>query len=293
MSCVFAIRDETKIIIMVEKMIGMSHTRIRLFAQTLTASLVLVLGWQLAWWTWNFVAPSLRKNAAISSASAVQNVALGRQLFGDANPATSSVVAEPSIGIRLKGVYAVEGNALSAAVLNMGGRDQAVLLGQELSTGVTLAEVHADFVVVNRFGVRERIDLDKYDARTAKQTVATAAAPATQFRLNVAATGTNAYALSRQELNSVLQDPRQQIFFNGRLSAAASGGVRVDDVPSGSLLDKIGLKTGDIITGINGQPVNSQGDLVRLYTQFGTLASIRAEVRRGGAPVVLSYAIQN
>ena len=59
------------------------------------------------------------------------------------------------------------------------------------------------------------------------------------------------------------------------------------------LADKLGIKTGDIITAINGQPVNSQGDLVRLYTQFGSLANIRAEVRRGGAPMMLSYSIQN
>ena len=57
-------------------------------------------------------------------------------------------------------------------------------------------------------------------------------------------------------------------------------------------MEKLGIKTGDVITGVNGQPVNSQGDLVRLYQQFGTLSSIRAEVRRGGAPVMLSYTIQ-
>ena len=274
---------------------GISLTRIQFISRTLTALLVIVLGWQLAWWTWHFITPSLRNNFIAPTNTAAPDIFIGRQLFGDVGVAdnTPAVSAAPQTGIRLKGVFAVDGAPLSAAVLNMGGRDLAVLLGQALSTGVTLAEVHADFVIVNRSGIRERIELDKYQSRTAKQTSATAAAPATQFRLNVAATGTNAYALSRQELNSVLQDPRQQVFFNGRISAAASGGVRVDDVPTGSLLDKIGLKTGDIITGINGQPVNSQGDLVRLYTQFGTLASIRAEVRRGGAPLVLSYAIQN
>ena len=274
---------------------GISITRIQFISRTLTALLVIVLGWQLAWWTWHFITPSLRNSSIAPANAAAPDILLGRQLFGDAGPAINAVAISTAAqtGIRLKGVFAVDGAPLSAAVLNMGGRDLAVRLGQELSTGVTLAEVHANFVIVNRSGIRERIELDKYESRTGKQTSAIAAAPATQFRLNVASTGTNAYALSRQELNSVLQDPRQQIFFNGRISAAASGGVRVDDVPSGSLLDKIGLKTGDIITGINGQPVNSQGDLVRLYTQFGTLASIRAEVRRGGAPVVLSYAIQN
>lgn len=273
---------------------GMSATRIQFLFRTLTALLVIALGWQLAWWTWHFLTPSLRNGSLMNSISAAPDIAVGRQLFGDAGPATNTVAvsSSPLTGIRLKGVFAVDGNALSAAVLNMGGRDLAVKLGQELSTGVTLAEVQADYVVINRAGIRERIELDRYDARTAKPAGVASAAPVTQFRLNVAATGTNAYALSRQELNSVLQDPRQMAF-TGRIGAAASGGVRVEDAPSGSLLDKLGIKTGDIITGLNGQPVNSPGDLARLYQQFGTLTSIRAEVRRGGSPVMLSYTIQN
>ena len=274
-------------------MTGMSPSSIQLLSRTLTALLVIALGWQLAWWTWHFITPSLRNAMPAALVSAAPDINLGRQLFGDAGTLASVATSGPQTGIRLKGVFAVDGKTLSAAVLNIGGRDLAVKMGQELATGLTLTEVHKDYVIVSRSGLRERIELDRYDNRSGKQLAAANAAPAVEFRLNVASTGSNAYSLSRQELNSVLQDPRQQVFFNGRLSAAANGGVRVDDVPNGSLLDKIGLKTGDIITGINGQPVNSQGDLVRLYTQFGTLVSIRAEVRRGSAPVMLSYTIQN
>lgn len=275
-------------------MIGMSSTHILLLSRTLLALLVIALGGQLAWWAWHFITPSLRSAPFSTSITATsgEDVNRGRQLFGDAGASSGTVSAGTQSGIRLKGVFAVDGKALSAAVLNLGGRDQAVRLGQEFSSGVTLAEVHADFVVVSRSGIRERVDLDRYGSPAAKQANATNATPVTQFRLNVASTGSNAYALSRQELNSVLQDPRQMAF-TGRIGSVASGGVRVEDAPSGSLLDKLGIKTGDIITGINGQPINSQGDLVRLYQQFGTLASIRAEVRRGGAPVMLSYTIQN
>ncbi len=273
-------------------MMVMSLTRLQLLSRMLTALLVIALGWQLAWWTWHFITPSLRNSTFTQSITAVPDVALGRQLFGDSGTVSSSVSASSQGSIRLKGVFAVDGRTLSAAVLNVGGRDQAIRRGEELFAGTTLAEVHADYVVISRSGVRERIDLDRFESRGAKQMNAANAAPVTQFRLNVASTGTNAYALSRQELNGVLQDPRQMAFL-GRIGNAASGGVRVEDAPSGSLLDKLGIKTGDIITGLNGQPVNSPGDLARLYQQFGTLTSIRAEVRRGGAPVMLSYAIQN
>ena len=267
---------------------GIFVTRIQWLSRTLTALLVVALGGQLAWWAWHFTTPSLRSPALVTSSATAVDTNFGRQLFGDTGPVvTASSV--PQGGIRLRGVYSTEGTTLSAAVLNLGGRDQAVKIGQALANGVTLAEVHADHVIISRSGLRERIDLDRYDSRIARQTVA---APVTQLRLNVTSTGTNAYALSRQELNGVFQDPRQWAF-TGRIVNAANGGVRFEEAPSGSLPDKLGIKPGDIITGINGQPVNSQGDLVRLYQQFGTLQVVRAEVRRGGAPVMLSYTIQN
>jgi len=273
-------------------MIRLSLNRFQLLPRALLLAVMLVLGWQVAWWTWHFIAPSLKTTSLADTGNRAAPLALGRQLFGDAGPAVTISASSPQNGIRLKGVFAVDGKTLSGAVLNTGARDQYVRQGQELSPGVTLAEVRADYVVLNRAGVRERIDMDRFENRGAKPAAA-GTSPATQFRLNVTSSGPNAYALSRQELNSVLGDPRQQVFFNGRLAAASGGGIRIDEAPGGSLLDKLGIKTGDIITAINGQPVNSQGDLVRLYTQFGSLANIRAEVRRGGAPMMLSYSIQN
>lgn len=273
-------------------MTSVSINKLQLLQRALMATLMLVLGWQLAWWTWYFITPSLRTTSAPDSGNSTAPLALGRQLFGDAGPTATVAASSPQTGIRLKGVFAVDGKTLSGAVLNMGARDQYVRQGQELSPGVTLVEVRADYVVLNRAGVRERIDMDRFENRGAKPPVASTF-PATQFRLNVTSSSANNYALSRQELNSVLGDPRQQVFFNGRMAAASGGGIRIEESPGGSLLDKLGIKTGDVITAINGQPVNSQGDLVRLYTQFGSLANIRAEVRRGGAPVMLSYSIQN
>jgi hypothetical protein len=47
-----------------------------------------------------------------------------------------------------------------------------------------------------------------------------------------------------------------------------------------------------VVKRINGQAVNSPGDLARLYQQFSTLAQIQAEVQRGSSTVQLTYNIQ-
>ena len=255
-------------------------------AALLTLLLLLVLAWQLAHWTWHFAAP----RDAISSTTASNAPAdwsAARRLFGDA-PAAST--AASNTGIRLKGVFAVDGKTLSAAVVNTGGkRDVAVRLGEEVEKGVTLASVQPDHIEISRNGARERVDLDK---RLVPPGPLRPGAPGTRgFRINVANTGANQFSLSRSELNTTLQDP-SQLTYTGRIGIAPQGGVRMDSAPAGSLPDKLGLKEGDVIKSINGQSVNSPGDLARLYGQFSSITNIRVEVVRGGNPVALNFQIQ-
>lgn len=254
---------------------------------SLTTILVVALGLQLAWWGWHFLLPASASIAANTNVGAgLDDLSLARRLFGGGDGAVEASASD----IRLKGVFAVDGVTLSAAVVNWSGKDQAVRMGQELMKGATLAEVHADHIIVARNGGRERIELDKF--RVAASTPnAQSRNPNAGFRLNVTAAG-GGYSLSRQELNTVLQDPRQMEFL-GQIGVAPGGGVRVDGAGTNTLAGKLGLQTGDVISAVNGQPVNSAGDLARLYSQFNTLSAVRVEVKRAGSPTILNYTIQN
>lgn len=256
----------------------------------LSIVLIIALGLQLAWWGWHFLLPTPTSVASNSGTGAASNdMTLARKLFGggDAEPTAEASASD----IRLKGVFAVDGVTLSAAVVNWSGKDQAVRMGQELMKGATLAEVHADYIVVARNGGRERIELDKFRVATASAPNAQSRNPNAGFRLSVTAAG-GGYSLSRQELNNVLQDPRQMEFL-GQIGVAPGGGVRVDGAGANTLAGKLGLQSGDVISAVNGQPVNSAGDLARLYSQFNTLSAVRVEVKRAGSPTVLNYTIQN
>lgn len=264
---------------------------VRIAATLLTAALLVVLAWMLAGLVWTLLTPAQRPVAAAVSASA-GDWERARALFGDEAAAPGPAAAANTSGIRLRGVYAVDGRTLSAAVVNTGGkRDLTVRIGEEIEKGVTLAAVEADYIEISRGGARERIELDR---RIVAQRGGIGGvggnANIRGFRLNVAKTGPNNYSLSRSELNSTLQDPNQ-LAFTGRIGTGSGGGVRIDSAPTGSLPQKLGLMEGDIIKSLNGQPVNSAGDLARLYGQFGTLSSLRADVMRGGQMLVMNLQI--
>ena len=252
----------------------------------LLLALVLVLAFQLAYWTWVFVSPP--KSAAKVTEQAEGDLAAGARMFGAAPPAGAGPAS--ASGLRLMGVVAPTPGVAASAIFSAGtGKDIAVYLDREVQPGVKLVEVHPDHVIVARAGVQERIDLEA-PRSTAAASRAPGAGRQAGFRLNVARTGNN-FALSRKELDDALRDPHP-LGYLGALGTPPGGGVRMEQAPPGSLAGKLGLQPGDIIKRVNGQAVASQGDLARLYTQFGTLSSIQAEVQRGGSTLHLSYSIQ-
>jgi general secretion pathway protein C len=253
------------------------------FGTLAIVALVLVLAYQLAHWTWVFVAPA--SVAAMPDADRGVDMAAIARLFGAAAPSAST----PSTsGLKLKGVIAPDAGPAASAIFSTGaGKDLAVFVNREVQPGVKLLEVKPDHVIVSRAGVRERIDLEARRGLAA----ASPAGRAIGFKINVAKSGANNYSLSRKELDEALRDP-SQLNYLGQIVVPPGGGVRMESAPNGSLASKLGLQPGDVIKKVNGQNVASPGDLARLYTQFATISLIQAEVQRGSSTVQLSYAIQ-
>ena len=248
-------------------------------------ALTLVLAFQLAHWTWVFIAPP--EVARTADGEAGVDMAAIAKLFGAAPPASSSASTS---GLRLKGVVAPDAGPIASAIFSTGGgKDIAVFVDREITPGVTLAEVKPDHVVVSRNGARERIELEA--ARSAAGAPNARGVRPQGFRVNVARAGANSYAFSRKELDDALRDPGQ-LSYLGVIGMPPGGGVRMEAAPSGSLAQKLGLQPGDIIRTINGQAVASSGDLARIYQQFATTSVINAEVQRGGQTLQLSYSIQ-
>ncbi len=254
-----------------------------LFGATIVATLVIVLAWQLAYWTWVFAAPAVAGAPGVSRPAVVDLAEIAR-LFGAAAPAGGS-----SGDLVLKGVVApTPGVAASAIFAPRAGRDMSVFIGDDVRPGVKLVEVDPDHVLVERAGVRERIDLaTAHSAPSPRQ----AGARTRGFHLNVAREGANRFTLSRHELDDALRDP-SQLQYLGQIVMPPGGGVRMEAAPAGSLAAKLGLQPGDVIRKVNGQEVSSTGDLARLYQQFSTTSLIQAEVQRGSERLQLSYQIQ-
>ena len=69
-------------------------------------------------------------------------------------------------------------------------------------------------------------------------------------------------------------------------------GVKLAFVRPGSVLDKLGLHTGDRLTKINGAELTSPERILELYARLRTAPRFAFEVVRGGAAMQIDYEVR-
>lgn len=70
-------------------------------------------------------------------------------------------------------------------------------------------------------------------------------------------------------------------------------GFRVMDLQPGSIYERLGIKRGDVITGVNGDPVDSPAKAMELYNALRTSSNINLQIERNGRRETLNFNITN
>lgn len=91
-----------------------------------------------------------------------------------------------------------------------------------------------------------------------------------------------------QNVNELMKQARVRPHFtNGE-----PDGLRLSAVRPNSLFRQIGLQSGDIITGVNGDPIQSVDDALRFYTSLKDANDVALQVRRGGIERSINYRVE-
>jgi len=127
-------------------------------ASLATFAALALLGVVLAYWTWAWLAPApapRAPDAAVEASGRAPSSAAG--LFRNARVGPGAASAASGT-VRLLGVVAASGNRPGHAVLRLDAKKTvAVPQGEDIEPGLRLAEVHADYVVLERNGARETL----------------------------------------------------------------------------------------------------------------------------------------
>lgn len=259
--------------------------------------LSLLIAWQLATLLWLLVPtpesarwrpapvqPDPAPARPLSRVSLAEAHLFGEYRAGAVGDAASLANApDTQLNFTLLGILSSSNDAESMALIAREGGDEAAFrIGDDVSPGVNLQAIFADRVILARNGRLETLRLDK-DAPSNAAIINAAAdtAPA-----EAAAAGTPAAAeMLSQIRQQVMADPgRAASFIRVQPIAGEAGvrGYRVYPGPERGAFNAAGLKPGDVVTAINGTPLNDPGTALQLLQNLSSASTVSLAVERNG-----------
>lgn len=279
--------------------------------------LTLLLVWMLARTFWLLVPGDDGLGAGTSRelvvASSAPTVSIAKwHLFGNAPQHLSARrnAPETTLSLSLRGTLADADPLTGMAVItDEQGAEHAWRVGDEITPGVTLEEVHADRVVILHAGAQEVLVLQRDDVsgpvEPIPQVMRGRAAPR-----NTAAAG-NAAALTSFEppniahgamdwqktLDKVGGGDTAEMAKNVRIDPVLDdgkiSGVRVSAANGDpALMARLGLRPSDIVTAVNGVPVDSVARGQQILESLRNATSVRVTVTRDGAPAEITMQLK-
>ncbi|MBM4238506.1 MAG: hypothetical protein FJ154_03115 [Gammaproteobacteria bacterium] len=241
----------------------------------------LALGLQLAWTvTGSFGARDrggLDAAAALSAASGLDPLdrIKAARLFGTAAGVPTAAVAAAlpvsTQGLILVGVLAASDPLAGRAIIGESGVAARVYaVGAMLPGGSRLAEVHADYVLLDRGGNFETLPLPRQGGTPASSTSGPAAVPV-GAPLPLAAAGTP----STEDITNVIR--WQAVMRTDRPS-----GIRVYPGANAQLFTQLGLRPGDLVLAINDSPLADQANSEQFIRSLSGTPQARLTIERNG-----------
>ncbi len=224
-------------------------------------------------------------------------------MFGD-GPQPSAVSAPvTTLNLVLKGTFAAADQRFSRALIAGNGTEATYAPGMDLPGGARLESVYSDHVVLRVDGRQESLPLRPGAAVTGGTATPTPrpgpAAPLPRANASMLpgqpssfvnpVAGTSAAAFEHFRSQAV-PNPAALARSVTALPVIEGGrvvGVRLNAGANQALLTKAGLQPTDIITEINGIPIDSLARGAQIAQQLQNARSARVSVRRGGQTIAL------
>jgi general secretion pathway protein C len=213
-----------------------------------------------------------------------------RNLFGSASTVTGEIQInvdelEPTqLDLELAGT--VSGGGFDYAVIDERKKQKQGLfkVGDSVADASIIKILKSS--VILRIGGRDEVlsMKDRYDAQPAQPEGTTAG---TQSGDTI--------TVKKEDVDHAFRNMNEmlaQVRVRPTFSEGKPGGFMVSRIRSGSFFEKMGLKNGDIIRGVNGKPLQSADRMLDLYRTMKSGSEVTLTVKRRGKDENLRYAFQ-
>ena len=279
----------------------------RRLAMIASMLLIIACAWLLVEITWMFfpqgepsTMPVAQRTKPLTNNQAQQNnfkQLTSANVFGVSEKAAlqqQSKAPETKLNLTLKGVLATSPMEMASAIIAQGknGKEDIYGIGDKMPGGVTIKEIHPEYVVLERSGRLETLKLQKVSGvdgfgsggksnlqsgRSNRYSQGSPAAALKDIRSNIMK---NPTSFGEYALPVVVKENGKQI------------GYRLKPQQKGEMLSELGIESGDVITQINGVKLDNQQNGISALRKLSTAKNLNIVVKRNGAEVPLNISLQ-
>jgi general secretion pathway protein C len=101
--------------------------------------------------------------------------------------------------------------------------------------------------------------------------------------------------LRREQIDSAMGDINElmgQINIRPHIEDGVPEGMMLSNIKPNSLFRRMGLRNGDILTGVDGRPIQAIDDAIKLYEDLKSSNGAKLEIKRKGRPTIIEYTIR-
>jgi len=233
---------------------------------------------------------------------ATYNPIVDRNLFDtkatlEAAPKTVDVEALEQTSLQLKLWGTVTGPPEEAyAVIEEGGkRDQNLFRVGDTIQNATVKLILREKIILNVEGKDEILEIEKAVGKGSApaRTLAGRRIPARsagQMPVSV-----QKITLRRNQIDSAIQDVSQlmnQVNIRPHFYQGQPDGMMLSRIKPNSIFMRMGLRNGDVITGVNGRDIATVDDALGFYENLKTADNVNLSIKRGGRQRSIEYSIK-
>ncbi len=277
---------------------GLTHK-----ASTLTTVLLIILiAWASSRLVWLLLTPAAtptltaqptQQNHRVAGGKAldtsIADDIVARHLFGEAKEAAPKVVEAPEtrLNLKLRGVYATDDEHKGYALIASGsGKEKLYATGQSVPGNAVLKAVYPDRVILDRKGRYETLRMVN-----TKTTGGSSYVPRGRG-VHTKKLGANSRAVKlRQE---ILRNPRKLAELVSAQPAYENGvfaGYRITTRRADPVFKELNLQSGDIITEVNGIPIDSPQKGLQVLQQLARASEASVTIKRDGQYIQLNLSL--
>jgi len=151
-------------------------------------------------------------------------------------------------------------------------------------------------VVLNVKGKDEILEIEKTVSRAGKFRPARSGAPgSSRERASRRPVRTQKITLRRNQVEDAMQDVNQlltQVNIRPHFDRGQPDGLMLSRIKPNSLFMRMGLRNGDVISGVNDQNLESVDDALTFYESLRSAESVTVRLKRGGRERKIEYTIR-